>query len=214
MDPSSPSPSLGLTDSRPTLDTTTAFARALPSPPSSEDTLPTHVLCVWRSSTLMSTTVPPLPLVSSLTCLCDSHLLSPPPPSSAGNGTEEIVRNLSPRQTFLPLPSSWAPVTQLSYKPWLNERDSEEVFFASLHLFAGPSPSRPPTLSCHSDPNPSLSLRGALLPLLWWRTDPTTLSLCSIFSEHPQPPHDPHRPWALGCEGEEETHSQTATGLL
>ena len=53
-----------------------------------------------------------------------------------GNGTEEIVRNLTPHQTFLPLPSSWAPMSQLSYKPWLNERDAEEVFFGSVNLFA------------------------------------------------------------------------------
>eukprot|EP01032_Pedospumella_encystans_P011509 gene11509-13377_t len=54
-----------------------------------------------------------------------------------GNGTEEIVRNLSPRQVHLPLPSSWAPVSTLSYKPWLNEQDTDEVFFSSVHLYAG-----------------------------------------------------------------------------
>jgi acetoin utilization deacetylase AcuC-like enzyme len=52
-----------------------------------------------------------------------------------GNGTEEIVRNLRPHQTFLPLPSSWAPQSNLSYKPWLNEQDAEETLFASVHLF-------------------------------------------------------------------------------
>jgi len=54
-----------------------------------------------------------------------------------GNGTEEIIRNLEPHNIYLPLPSSWAPVSQLSYKPWLNERDSEEVLFASINLYAG-----------------------------------------------------------------------------
>jgi len=53
-----------------------------------------------------------------------------------GNGTEEIVRNLVPHQMSLPLPSSWAPMSVLSYKPWLNEQDSEEVFFSSVHLYA------------------------------------------------------------------------------
>lgn len=43
----------------------------------------------------------------------------------------------SPHETFLPLPSSWAPVSKLSYKPWLNENDADEVFFSSIHLFAG-----------------------------------------------------------------------------
>jgi acetoin utilization deacetylase AcuC-like enzyme len=54
-----------------------------------------------------------------------------------GNGTEEIVRNLTPRKVFLPLPSSWAPVSKLVYKPWLNEQDSKEVLFSSIHLFGG-----------------------------------------------------------------------------
>ena len=53
-----------------------------------------------------------------------------------GNGTEEIVRNLTPHQIFLPLPSSWAPMSQLSYKPWLNEHDADDVFFGSINLFA------------------------------------------------------------------------------
>jgi hypothetical protein len=39
--------------------------------------------------------------------------------------------------TYLPLPSSWAPVSKLSYKPWLDESDKDEVFFSSIHLFAG-----------------------------------------------------------------------------
>ena len=84
-----------------------------------------------------------------------------------GNGTEEIVRNLRytsismipslnsfdyqlsvikcvhysslhrPNLTFLPLPSSWAPVSSLSYKPWLNESDPENVLFGSVNLFQG-----------------------------------------------------------------------------
>ena len=53
-----------------------------------------------------------------------------------GNGTEEIVRNLLPRETFLPLPSSWAPVSKSTYKPWLNEDDNKHVFFASINLVA------------------------------------------------------------------------------
>lgn len=54
-----------------------------------------------------------------------------------GNGTEEIIRNLQPRQVFLPLPSSWAPVGKFSYKPWLSENDQQEVFFSSIQLFGG-----------------------------------------------------------------------------
>jgi acetoin utilization deacetylase AcuC-like enzyme len=53
-----------------------------------------------------------------------------------GNGTEEIMRNLRPHLTFLPLPSSWAPVSNLIYKPWLDETDPDSVLFASINLFA------------------------------------------------------------------------------
>ena len=54
-----------------------------------------------------------------------------------GNGTEDIVRNLTPREVALPLPSSWAPRTERVYKPWLDETDAENVFFGSVHLFDG-----------------------------------------------------------------------------
>lgn len=53
-----------------------------------------------------------------------------------GNGTEDIVRNLRPREVHLPLPSSWAPQSKLCYKPWLDETDSNEVFFSSIQLYA------------------------------------------------------------------------------
>lgn len=42
-----------------------------------------------------------------------------------------------PRTTYLPLPSSWAPVSQTSYRPWLDETDAEHVFFSSINLHAG-----------------------------------------------------------------------------
>jgi acetoin utilization deacetylase AcuC-like enzyme len=54
-----------------------------------------------------------------------------------GNGTEEILRNLVPHQQPYPLPSSWAPVSFPSYKPWRDERDVDNVFFASVHLHDG-----------------------------------------------------------------------------
>ncbi len=54
-----------------------------------------------------------------------------------GNGTEACVRNLSPSMQPVPLPSSWAPVYQQSYKPWLDEDDHKETFFGSMHLFQG-----------------------------------------------------------------------------
>jgi hypothetical protein len=44
---------------------------------------------------------------------------------------------VSPHQVFLPLPSSWAPVSTLNYKPWLDETDQKDVLFSSVHLFAG-----------------------------------------------------------------------------
>lgn len=57
----------------------------------------------------------------------------------SGNGTEEIVRNLTPHTIYLPLPSSWAPVSVPSYKPWYNEDDAKDVFFSSIHLYDSPS---------------------------------------------------------------------------
>jgi len=54
-----------------------------------------------------------------------------------GNGTEAIVRNLTPHREFLPLPSSWAPAAYESYKPWLDESDHQDVLFSSIHLYAG-----------------------------------------------------------------------------
>lgn len=40
-----------------------------------------------------------------------------------------------PHTTFLPLPSSWAPVPSISYKPWLDDTDAENVLFSSINLF-------------------------------------------------------------------------------
>lgn len=40
-----------------------------------------------------------------------------------------------PNTRRLPLPQSWAPQEYSSYKPWLNEHDKDNVFFASVHLF-------------------------------------------------------------------------------
>lgn len=54
-----------------------------------------------------------------------------------GNGTEAIVRNLVPHKEYLPLPSSWAPQSYESYKPWFDDSDADEVLFASIHLWDG-----------------------------------------------------------------------------
>lgn len=54
-----------------------------------------------------------------------------------GNGTEAIVRNLTPHREYMPLPSSWAPAAYESYKPWLDETDQRDVLFSSIHLYAG-----------------------------------------------------------------------------
>lgn len=54
-----------------------------------------------------------------------------------GNGTEACVRNLSPSMQPLPLPSSWHPRYEASYKPWLDDDDAKETFFGSIQLFMG-----------------------------------------------------------------------------
>ncbi|RLN93067.1 hypothetical protein BBJ28_00004511 [Nothophytophthora sp. Chile5] len=52
-----------------------------------------------------------------------------------GNGTEEVIRNLIPHKQNYPLPPSWAPVQFSSYKPWRDEKDADNVFFSSIHLY-------------------------------------------------------------------------------
>eukprot|EP00939_MAST-03C_sp_MAST-3C-sp1_P003111 g3111.t1 len=51
-----------------------------------------------------------------------------------GNGTEQIIREMRPHEYKLPLPSSWAPVRRRSCRPWLDDKDAEEVWFGSVHL--------------------------------------------------------------------------------
>lgn len=53
-----------------------------------------------------------------------------------GNGTEEIVKCLAPHEQKLPLPPGWPPQTRHVHRPWLNAHDAENVFFASVHLYA------------------------------------------------------------------------------
>lgn len=52
-----------------------------------------------------------------------------------GNGTEECIRNLTPHKQNYPLPPSWAPLQFSSYKPWRDEKDPDNVLFASIHLY-------------------------------------------------------------------------------
>jgi len=52
-----------------------------------------------------------------------------------GNGTEEIVRHLTPNveHSMIRTPFSVGGLHSSTYKPWLDERDVNEVFFASTH---------------------------------------------------------------------------------
>ncbi|DAZ98293.1 TPA: hypothetical protein N0F65_008879 [Lagenidium giganteum] len=52
-----------------------------------------------------------------------------------GNGTEDIIRNLIPHKKRYPLPPSWGPLDFSSYMPWRDENDTDNVFFASIHLY-------------------------------------------------------------------------------
>jgi acetoin utilization deacetylase AcuC-like enzyme len=54
-----------------------------------------------------------------------------------GNGTEEIVRCLTPQQHMLPLPPSCPPQIINIYKPWLDVTDAADVFFGSINLVNG-----------------------------------------------------------------------------
>ena len=52
-----------------------------------------------------------------------------------GNGTEALVRNLVPSTVTSSFPTLFGEITleSPSFKPWLDEQDSENVFFVSLH---------------------------------------------------------------------------------
>jgi hypothetical protein len=152
------------------LNTVAVAAVTSPSLPSSSP--PRQAYARYNFSILLSSPTPTFarghtvdsrPLKIAIIDIDVHHGPSPPSPLAwpaaphwnrfaSGNGTEEIVRNLSPRQVHLPLPSSWAPISQLSYKPWLNETDPQDVFFSSIHLFAG---FRPLLLSPDPPPPPS-----------------------------------------------------------
>ena len=59
-----------------------------------------------------------------------------------GNGTEEIVRYLTPRVSSIPFSTAYGSGTcnVNQYKPWLDENDAEEVFFASVHGYGRKDP--------------------------------------------------------------------------
>ncbi len=52
-----------------------------------------------------------------------------------GNGTEEIVRALTPGMESVPmnLPFCKGVMQRFRYMPWLNEDDSKSCFFVSVH---------------------------------------------------------------------------------
>ena len=54
-----------------------------------------------------------------------------------GNGTEDIIRNLSPRKisSVTRTPAGVMHVTQDVYSPWKDELDSKNVQFISIHGF-------------------------------------------------------------------------------
>jgi hypothetical protein len=54
-----------------------------------------------------------------------------------GNGTEACIRNVQPTMTSKTFTSTMCETTVKthSYKPWLNEQDKDNIFFASVHGF-------------------------------------------------------------------------------
>lgn len=62
-----------------------------------------------------------------------------------GNGTEEIVRQLTPNieHAIIRTPFAVGGIQTSTYKPWLDESDVNEVFFASTHGY-GPRDSKVP----------------------------------------------------------------------
>ncbi|KAJ1446745.1 hypothetical protein M885DRAFT_472444 [Pelagophyceae sp. CCMP2097] len=54
-----------------------------------------------------------------------------------GNGTQACLDLLRPKLCQTPLPPSWPPHFYTAFKPWLDEADADETFFASTHLYDG-----------------------------------------------------------------------------
>eukprot|EP00956_Cyclotella_meneghiniana_P019953 scaffold34694_cov37-Cyclotella_meneghiniana.AAC.2 len=63
-----------------------------------------------------------------------------------GNGTEEIVRQLTPivEQHMIRTPFAVGGLSTSSYKPWLDENDVNDVFFASTHGYGPRDRELPP----------------------------------------------------------------------
>mmetsp|Transcript_27116 Transcript_27116/g.54231 ORF Transcript_27116/g.54231 Transcript_27116/m.54231 type:complete len:892 (+) Transcript_27116:385-3060(+) len=61
-----------------------------------------------------------------------------------GNGTEEIIRNLTPQveTATIETPFASGKIATTRYRPWLDETDVDNVFFASVHGY-GPRELRP-----------------------------------------------------------------------
>lgn len=65
-----------------------------------------------------------------------THAHNPrPTPSPAGNGTEAIIRNLYPTETVqrVALPFGQGAFSVMSYRPWLDESDGDDILFISSH---------------------------------------------------------------------------------
>ena len=67
-----------------------------------------------------------------------------------GNGTEAVIRNLVPNveRTAIRLPFASGSMEAPTYRPWLDETDVDNVFFASAHGYG------PRTLVHHMGPHP------------------------------------------------------------
>ena len=67
-----------------------------------------------------------------------------------GNGTEAVIRNLVPSmdKAKIRLPFAWGEMETPRYRPWLDESDVENVFFASAHGYG------PRQLVHHMGPHP------------------------------------------------------------
>ena len=53
-----------------------------------------------------------------------------------GNGTQEIVECLKPKKFTVTLKTPFSKIEESAYqyRPWLNEEDSRNVLFCSVHL--------------------------------------------------------------------------------
>ncbi len=112
-----------------------------------------------------------------------------------GNGTEAIVRNLAPSVSITRLEDEFMSsmvIRRQTYKPWLNETDADDVFFASVHGLKDEGPwfypgSGPTTVGVVAAVDARVSNADTVPPVLLPYSDPHAVEPATVSA--PVRPH-------------------------